>query len=117
MMSAETLIWATAAAVGSGLLAGVGVGVWARRQITALRTQIEHSEAARTAAVERSRQARQQIAQLQEELAAAKAELGKRKSEPSRRDEVARRLDEEPTMVLPRRELPSTGFADTMPLA
>lgn len=117
MTSAETLIWATAAAVGSGLLAGVGVGVWARRQITALRAQIEHSEAARTAAVERSRQTRQQIAQLHEELTAAKAELGKRKSEQSRRDEVARRLDEEPTMVLPRRELPSTGFADTMPLA
>ncbi|WP_162910368.1 hypothetical protein [Azohydromonas sediminis] len=116
-MSAETLIWATSAAVGSGLLAGMGVGVWARRRITLLRTQIEHGEAARTAAVERSRQARQQIAQLQEELAAAKAELGKRKSEQSRRDEVARRLDEEPTMVLPRHELPSNGFADTMPLA
>lgn len=116
MTSAETLMWAATAAMGSGLLAGVGVGVWARRQITALRAQVEHSEAARTAAVDRSRQARQQIAQLQEELAAAKAELGTRKGDQKRRDEVARRLDEEPTMVLPRRELPSSGFADTMPL-
>lgn len=117
MMSADTLMWAAAAAVGSGLFAGVGVGVWARRQITTLRAQIEHSEAACIAAGERSRQARQQIAQLQEELAAAKAELGARKNEQKRRDEAARRLDEEPTMVLPRRELPSSGFADTMPLS
>jgi len=116
MMNAETLMWAAAAAVGSGLVASIGVGVWARRQLSALRAQVEHSETAHAAAVERSRQARQQIAQLQEELTAAKAELSTRRNEPKRREDVARRLDEEPTMVLPRRELPSTGFADTMPL-
>lgn len=117
MMNAEMLMWTAVAAVGSGGLVGAGVGMWARQRLTALRAQVEHSEAARAAAVERSRQARQQVAQLQEELTATKAELGKRKSEPKRRDEVARRLDEEPTMVLPRRELPANGFADTMPLS
>ena len=86
--------------------------------------RLEHAEQARATAHERSRQARQQVAQLQQALATAKAqqaaagEAAKAKNAddtPSRREQLARKLDDEPTLVLPRRELPADGFADTMP--
>lgn len=124
MMDTQLLLWMAASAGVSGLAAAAGVGWWTMRTVKALRTRLEHAEQARATAHERSRQARQQVAQLQQALATAKAqqtaagEAAKAKNAddtPSRREQLARKLDDEPTLVLPRRELPADGFADTMP--
>ena len=125
MIDAQLPLWVAASAVGFAAVAAGGVGWWALRSIAALRAKLDHSEQARAAAHERSRQARQQVAQLQQALAAAKAELAARPADAApkpvdagaRREQLARRLDDEPTMVLPRREVPADGFADTMPFA
>lgn len=124
MMDMQLLLWVAASAVVSGLAVGAGIGWWTMRTVKVLRTRLEHAEQARATAHERSRQARQQVAQLQQALATAKAQQAvasdatkadRADGTPSRREQLARKLDDEPTLVLPRRELPADGFADTMP--
>jgi len=108
-----------AAAIGAAAGCG-GIGLWSHRRALALRRRLASSELAAGAAVERSQQARQQVVQLQQELTQLRNELGKRladqRQQQQQRAQVARALAEAPTLVLPRRELPASGFADTLPL-
>jgi hypothetical protein len=102
------------AAVG-GALAGAGGAYWPlARVITELRERLARSEQARNGAVERSAQAREQIAQLNRAI----TELRRAHSAPaspavSPREQVERSLaDGDDTLVLPRRE-GAQAFADT----
>ena len=105
-----------------GALIGVAAcyGVMAQR-VAALRERIERAEQARNGAVERSAQAREQIAQLNKAI----TELRKSHSMRGPTSEERRALAEqaledarpdEKTLVLPRRE-PLQAFADTEVLA
>lgn len=121
MMDTQLLLSMAAAAV-AGVSAGAGgAWWWQSRTVRALHARLGQSEQARATVTERSRQARAQIAQLQQALAAAKAELATRAQASERvdgrqrREQLSRALDEQPTLVLPRQELPADGFADTQP--
>jgi chromosome condensin MukBEF ATPase and DNA-binding subunit MukB len=122
-------------AIGTGAVASAAAGVaggwwWQSRHAKSLHAKLEKSEQARTAAVERSRQARAQVAQLQQALAAAKGHPDDRSTvgaEPleahtptaddaqQRRARLSRQLDETP-LLRPRHEVASHGFADTVPV-
>jgi len=102
------------AAVG-GALAGAGGVYWPMaRVVTELRERLARSEQARNGAVERSAQAREQIAQLNRAI----TELRRTHSAPaaqaaSPREQVEKSLaDGDDTLVLPRRE-GAQAFADT----
>jgi hypothetical protein len=98
--------------VGGGL-AGAAACYWPlSRVIAELRERLERSEQARNCAVERSAQAREQIAQLNRAI----TELRRTHSAPSiaAREHVEKTLaaGDEETLALPRREV-AQAFADT----
>jgi cytoskeletal protein RodZ len=122
-------------AIGAGAVASAAAGAagswwWQSRHARSLHAKLEKSEQARIAAVERSRQARAQVTQLQQALAVAKGTPDDRSAagaEPldaqtptaddarERRARLSRQLDETP-LLRPRHEVPTHGFADTVPV-
>jgi chromosome segregation ATPase len=120
-MDPTQLIW-----IGGGATVGAAVGatgIWwhMSRKIDALRERMERSEQARNGAVERSAQAREQIAQLNKAIdELRKAHSMHRSARPSsaeeRRAKAEKALDaaraDEKTLVLPRPR-PLVVFADT----
>ena len=102
------------AAVG-GALAGAGGAYWPMaRLITELRERLARSEQARNGAVERSAQAREQIAQLNRAITELRRTHAAPASQASPREQVEKSLAEgdDNTLVLPRREA-AQAFADT----
>ena len=100
-----------AATLGGGLAGAIACYWPLSRVITELRERLERSEQARNGAVERSAQAREQIAQLNRAI----TELRRAHSAPTvAREQVEKSLaaGDEKTLVLPRRE-PAQAFADT----
>lgn len=115
-MDSLPLLAISGAAVG-GALVGVAACYWPlSRVITELRVRLERSEQARNGAVERSAQAREQIAQLNRAITELRrthsAPAGQ--SQPSAREVAEKALAEgdEKTLVLPRRDAVQ-AFADT----
>jgi chromosome segregation ATPase len=114
----ETLqILLMAGGVVAGAVAGAAATYWPlRRQVAELRARLERSEQARTGAVERSAQAREQIAQLNRAI----TDLRRTHAPPpppkvnSARAEVERALAEgdKKTLMLPQSDAVQ-AFADT----
>ena len=104
---------AIAGAAVSGALAGAGAAYWPMaRVITALRERLARSEQARNGAVERSAQAREQIAQLNRAITELRRTHTAPATQASPRDQVEKSLAEGDNLVLPRREAVQ-AFADT----
>jgi chromosome segregation ATPase len=120
-MDTQTLLAISGAAVG-GVLAGAAACYWPlSRLIIALRERLERSESARNGAVERSAQAREQIAQLNRaitELRRAHSTHSTQDKLASSREQLEKALDksEDKTLALPQREA-GHGFADTQLLS
>jgi len=120
-MDTQTLLAISGAAVG-GVLAGAAACYWPlSRLIIALRERLERSESARNGAVERSAQAREQIAQLNRaitELRRAHSTHSTQEKLASPREQLEKALDEseDKTLALPQREA-GHAFADTQLLS
>jgi len=103
-----------AGAAVSGALAGAAACYWPlSRVITGLRQRLERSEQARNGAVERSAQAREQIAQLNRAITELRRTHSAQPRQPAARQQLDKALakgDEE--TLLPRHE-PLKAFADT----
>jgi hypothetical protein len=120
-MNTETLLAISGAAVG-GVLAGAAACYWPlSRLIIALRERLERSESARNGAVERSAQAREQIAQLNRAI----TELRRTHSTHSTPDKLASSREqlekalaegENKSLALPQRDA-LQAFADTQLLS
>ena len=111
-----------AGAAGGGALVGAAACYWPlSRAIAELRLRLARSEQARNGAVERSAQARDQIAQLNRAITDLRRAHSARPTPPSpqssqaaQREQLEKALDEgeEQSLVLPRRETVQ-AFADT----
>ena len=113
-MDTLPLLAIAGAAVG-GALAGSAACYWPfSRIIIELRARLERSEQARNGAVERSAQAREQIAQLNRAITELRRTHSAQPSPVSSREQAEKALAEgdEKTLVLPRREAVQ-AFADT----
>jgi hypothetical protein len=116
-------LWIAGAAL-AGTAAGVAVCHWQMsRTVELLRQRIERAEQARNGAIERSAQAREQIAQLNQAIAAIRRTHSARASTPQaaptpedRRARAEKALadarSDDKTLVLARPELPQ-AFRDT----
>ena len=120
-MDPTQLIWIGSAATGGAAVGAAAVWWHMRRKVDVLRERTERSEQARNGAVERSAQAREQIAQLNkaiDELRRAHSMRGSARptSADERRAQAEKALDaarsDEKTLVLPRPQ-PLVVFADT----
>ena len=99
----------------AGAVAGAAVTYWPlRSKIAELRTRLERSEQARTGAVERSAQAREQIAQLNRAITDLRRTHAPPPKVDSARAEVERALAEgdKKSLMLPRSDA-VPAFADT----
>ena len=108
-------LWGLAGAAIGGALAGAAVCYWPlSRAIAELRLRLERSEQARNGAVERSAQAREQIAQLNRAITELRRAHSARPAQASQREQMEKTLaeGEEKTLVMPRRETVQ-AFADT----
>jgi len=121
-MDSASLLAIAGAAIG-GALAGAASCYWpTSRVISELRERLARSEHARNGAVERSAQAREQIAQLNRaitELRRAHSAHSTPTVNPiSAREQVEKALadGDDETLVLPRREA-AQAFADTQVMA
>jgi TolA-binding protein len=117
-MDTQTLLAISGAAVG-GVLAGAAACYWPlSRLILALRERLERSESARNGAVERSAQAREQIAQLNRAITELRRTHSTQGKPASSREQLEKALDEseDKTLALPRREA-APAFADTQLLS
>ena len=105
-----------ASAAASGVLLGSAGWYWYLRRVMAgLHQRLERSEKARSGAIERSAQAREQIAQLNRAITELRrAHSTVRPPPPSQREQVEAALLEgdEKTLILPRRSVAS-AFQDT----
>lgn len=122
-MDTLPLLGLAGAALG-GVLTGAAACYWPlSRAIVELRLRLERSEQARNGAVERSAQARDQIAQLNRAITdlrrahsarAAQTPQTPQALQATQREQMEQALDEgeEKTLVMPRREAVH-GFADT----
>lgn len=120
----EAIHWITAglAAFIVGVASAGACVVYFKRRIDALTRQIAKVDQARQTAMQHGLQARTQIDMLQKEL----AELRRQRPQvvphatlPSRREELDQMLnagDHRASAVAHRGPLPSSGFADTMPI-
>lgn len=103
------------AAAAAGAAVGGGLCYWLlQRSIAQLRARLERSEQARSGAVERSAQAREQIAQLNRAITELRRTHSPAPKPAAARDALEKALAEsdEKTLVLPRRETTS-AFAAT----
>src|SRR6187549_2671776 len=118
-MDTLPLLVIAGAAVG-GALAGAGGTYWPMaRVIKELRERLARSEQARNGAVDRSAQAREQIAQLNRAITELRRTHAAPASSPavSPREQVEKSLaDGDETLVLPRRGA-AQAFADTQIMA
>jgi hypothetical protein len=118
-MDTLPLLAISGAAVG-GALVGAALCYWPlSRVIAELRARLERSEQARNGAVERSAQAREQIAQLNRSITELRrthssVPAGQSPASSSSREQAETALAEgdEKTLVMPRREA-AQAFADT----
>ena len=116
-MDTLPLLGLAGAALG-GALVGAAACYWPlSRAIAELRLRLARSEQARNGAVERSAQARDQIAQLNRAITDLRRAHSARPTpspQASQREQLEKALDEgeEKTLVLPRRETVQ-AFADT----
>jgi len=119
-MDTLPLLGLAGAALG-GALTGAAACYWPlSRVIVELRLRLERSEQARNGAVERSAQARDQIAQLNRAITDLRRAHSARPTPPlqaTQREQMEKALDEgeEKTLVMPRRDAVH-GFADTQVL-
>jgi TolA-binding protein len=122
-MDSLPLLWIVLAAAAGALVGAMLCWVPMSRAATALRERVERAEQARNGAVERSAQAREQIAQLNKAITEMRRTHSARSSgeaaAPSteeRRAAAEKALDEarqdEATLVMPRHQ-PLQVFADT----
>ena len=121
-MNAVQWIW-----IASALLAGAALGAAAchwvlRRSIGRLNERLVRSEQARAGAVERSTQAREQVAKLNQAIDELRKQLTRRSAEDERRERAARAEEslqqaaaEDKTIILPRNST-LQAFADTQTL-
>jgi chromosome segregation ATPase len=121
-MDTQTLLAISGSAVG-GVLAGAAACYWPlSRLIIALRERLERSESARNGAVERSAQAREQIAQLNRAITELRRTHSTHSTHSthdkltSSREQLDKALDESEDKTLPRREA-GQAFADTQLLS
>ena len=113
-MDTQPLLAIAIAALG-GAVAGAVACYWPlSRVIIEIRGRLERSEHARNGAVERSAQAREQIAQLNRAITDLRRSHSTQASVASSREQVEKSLadGDEKTLVLPRREAVQ-AFADT----
>lgn len=110
-MDPTALLWIGAAAAGGAAAGAAGTWWHLSRRIDVLRERMERSEQARNGAVERSAQAREQIAQLNKAITELRKAHSMRGSLPSESAEERRALAEkaldaarsdEKTLVMPR---------------
>lgn len=118
-MDAVQWIW-----IAGALLAGAAIGVAGchgvmGRTVSRLNERLVRSEQARAGAVERSMQAREQVARLNQAIDELRKQLTRRSAEDERRERAARAEEslqqaaaEERTLILPRHS-PLQAFADT----
>ena len=102
-------------ATAAGAIVGAGACYWPlQRTIAELRNRLERSEQARSGAVERSAQAREQIAQLNRAITELRRTHSPVAQPAAARDELEKAMSEadEKTLVLPRRET-AQAFAAT----
>ena len=121
-MNAVQWIW-----IASALLAGAALGAAAchwvlRRSIGRLNERLVRSEQARAGAVERSTQAREQVAKLNQAIDELRKQLTRRSAEDERRERAARAEEslqqaaaEDKKIILPRNST-LQAFADTQTL-
>ncbi|HET9822809.1 MAG TPA: hypothetical protein VFQ16_13390 [Burkholderiaceae bacterium] len=121
-MNAVHWIW-----IASALLAGAALGAaschwFLRRTITRLNDRLVRSEQARAGAIERSTQAREQVAKLNQAIDELRKQLTRRSAEDERRERTARAEEslkqasaEDKTIILPRHST-LQAFADTQTL-
>jgi chromosome segregation ATPase len=113
-MDTLPLVALAGAAVG-GALAGAAACYWPlKRVIVELRDRLKRSEQARNGAVERSAQARDQIAQLNRAITELRRAHSTHNKPESAREQLEKSLaeSEAKTLALPRHE-PVRAFADT----
>lgn len=113
MENLQLLFMFGAAAFGG--VAGAAVCYWPlQRTIAELRARLERSELARSGAVERSAQAREQIAQLNRAIAELRRTHSPTPKPAALLETLEKAMSEadEKALVLPRRDLVQ-GFADT----
>lgn len=106
---------AIAGATIGGALVGAAACYWPlSRVIAELRLRLERSEQARNGAVERSAQAREQIAQLNRSITELRRTHSAQVTQAASREQAEKTLanGDEATLVLPRREAVQ-AFADT----
>lgn len=121
-MNVVQWIWiASALLAGSVLGAAVCYGVL-RRTIARLNERLVRSEQARAGAVERSMQAREQVAKLNQSIDELRKQLTRRGTEDEKRERAARAEEslqqataEDKTIILPRNAT-LQAFADTQTL-
>lgn len=101
-----------------GALAGAAACYWPlSRSIAQLRSRLERSEQARAGAVERSVQAREQIAQLNRAITELRRAHSHRSVQETKRDQLEQVLAQnEPKSLDGPGSDSSHGFADTLPL-
>jgi TolA-binding protein len=116
-MQALPLFGLIGAALGGGLVGAVACYWPLRRKAAQLRIRLEKSEQARNGAVERSAQAREQIAQLNRAITELRRAHSMRSTQETQREQVEKMLaeGEDKTLVLPRRDA-LQAFADTLPM-
>jgi TolA-binding protein len=107
-----------AGAATAGALVGAAASYWPlSRAIAQLRLRLERSEQARAGAVERSVQAREQIAQLNRAITELRRSHSHRSAQEVKREQLEQVLaeSEQKTQAVPGSDS-AHGFADTLPL-
>jgi uncharacterized protein involved in exopolysaccharide biosynthesis len=116
-MDALQYVWIGGAALGGGLIGAASCYWTLSRTIEALRQRLERAEQARNGAVERSAQAREQIAQLNKAIAELRrAHTARALSAPKASDTDERRERAEKALAEAGgqdRPMPRAVFADT----